>query len=90
MGKTAELSYFISASIVAMFKAGAKVSDIAKEYNLPRQTVHYQINKFINTNDVKNLPRTGAKRKTTASEDRIILRKFRKDVQLKPRIAADE
>lgn len=90
MGKTAELSLVTRSSMVAKFNAGTAVKDIAKEFNVSRQTVHYQINKFKKHKDVSNIPRSGAKRKTTLTQDRVLLREFKKNIFLKPISAADQ
>lgn len=90
MGKTSELSMVVRSSMVAKFNAGTAVKDIANEFNVSRQTVHYQINKFKKHNDIQNLPRSGAKRKTTPTEDRVLLREFKKDIFLKPQSAANQ
>lgn len=89
MGKTAELSLVIRSSMVAKFNAGTAVKDIANEFHVSRQTVHYQINKFKKYNDLINLRRSGAKRKTTPTEDRGLLREFKKNIFLKPQSAAN-
>lgn len=89
MGKTGELSLEIRSAMVAKFNAGIKIVDIANEYNVSRQTVHYQINKQKTHNTLRNLKRSGPKRKTTLADDRLLLREFKKNVLLKPQQAAD-
>lgn len=89
MVKTAELSLEIRSAILTKFNAGTKVQDIANEYQVSRQTIYYQINKFKKNNTLRNLKRTGPKRKTTLIDDRVLLREFKKNVFLKPRQAAE-
>ena len=48
MGKKAELSLETRSVMLAKFSAGINMKDIASEYHLSRQTVHYQINKVEN------------------------------------------
>lgn len=74
MGKTAELSLVTRSSVVAQFNAGIVVKDIANKFKVSRQTVHYQIKKFKMHNDVRHLRRSGAKRKTELSKDRVLVR----------------
>lgn len=90
MVKTSELSDNTRTEIVTKYNLGISVINIAKEYNLPRQTIYYQINKYIKTEQTTNLRRTGRNRKTTASEDRLIVRKFKNDPLKTPKTAALE
>ena len=63
MVKTSELSLVTRSSMVAKFNAGIAVKDIANEFNVSRQTVHYQIKKFKKHNDMRILKRSGASAK---------------------------
>jgi len=55
------------------------VQNIAKEYNLSRQTIYYQINKYKKISDVINFRRKGRNRKTGVEGDRLIVRAFKKE-----------
>lgn len=90
MGKISELTNTVRSEIITKYNLGISVTNIAKEYNIPRQTVYYQINKCKETESVINLRRTGRKRKTTAVEDRQIIRKFKSNPGLTPKAAALE
>lgn len=60
MGKKSELSIEVRAEIVTKYNCGISVKDICEEYDLSRQTVHYQINKHKKTNSVQNLAKRQA------------------------------
>ena len=47
----------------------------AQMLSLPKSTVGYIIKKFKNNKDVKDLPRSGAPRKRTPREEKLIRRK---------------
>jgi len=89
MVKTAEFSLDMRSAIIAKFNVGIKVLDIANEHKVSRQSIYYQINKIKKHNTLRNLKRTGPKRKTNLDDDRVLLREFKKNVFLKPRQAAD-
>lgn len=90
MVKTAELQANIRTEIVTKFDLGISVINIGKEYNLSRQTVYYQIKKYKNIKNINNLHRSGRNRKTTESEDRLILRQIKKDPLKTPKMVALE
>lgn len=90
MGKKSELSIEVRAEIVTKYNCGISVKDICEEYDLSRQTVHYQINKHKKTNSVQNLARTGRKRKTTSTEDRHIIYQFTKNPTITPKYLASQ
>jgi len=79
IGKKAELSLFIRSSMVTQFNVGINVKNIANEFIVSRQTLYYQIKKFMKHNDSKNLKRTGPKRKITIADDKILIREFKKN-----------
>jgi len=55
MVKISELSTIIRTEIVTKYNLGISVINIAKEYNLSRQTIYYQINKHKNLNQITNV-----------------------------------
>lgn len=90
MVKKSELSAKIRSEIVIKYNLGVSVINIAEEYNLSRQTIYYQINKYKKFNDVINVHRKGRNRKTTAHEDRLIVRAFKKDPLKTPKAVSLE
>jgi len=54
-------------------------SEIADMLHLPKSTVGYIVKKWKNGKGVKDLPRSGAPKKTTAREDKLIIRKSTSD-----------
>jgi len=90
MVKISELSTIIRTEIVTKYNLGISVINIAKEYNLSRQTIYYQINKHKNLNQITNVRRTGRNRKTNADADRLIVRQFKKNPLITPKAVALE
>jgi len=78
MVKISELSTIIRTEIVTKYNLGISVINIAKEYNVSRQPIYYQINKHKNLNQITNVRRTGRNRKTNADADRLILHQLKK------------
>ena len=58
MGNTLELTSTVRNEIITKYNLGIYVTNITNEYNIPRQTVYYQINKLKKkTKSVINLCR---------------------------------
>ena len=77
MFKKSDLNISTQTEIVT--KKILSVINIAKEYNLSRQTICLQINKYKTLDEVTNLRRTLRNRKTKADEGRLFVRKFSKE-----------
>lgn len=65
--------------IISDFNKGEKQISIAQKYKINRSIVSRLVKKFKNTNDVIVHHLGGAPRKTTAREDRKIVRVFKKN-----------
>lgn len=90
MGKTREISEGIRIDIIIKYNSGISVPEISKFYNLSRQTVYYQINKYKKNKSIKNRARSGRPRKTNELCDRIILRQFKKNSLKTPRSVSND
>lgn len=69
MIKKKELSEKKRGIIVELYKAGKSNRQIATELNIPRQTVDYNVKKFITKGTITNNPRQGRPKATTSAED---------------------
>lgn len=90
MGKTREISELIRNEMVTKYNAGISVEYLSNLYNVPRQTIYYQINKKKYNDSFKYKARSGRPCKTKPIEDRIILRKCKEDVLITPKAASIE
>lgn len=90
MGKTKELSESLKNEIIVKYNSGISVQNISELYNISRQTIYYQINKYKKTHTTKNAARSGRPRKTTAKADKYIIRQFKQDVLKTHRSVAKE
>ncbi|KAL1497324.1 hypothetical protein ABEB36_008306 [Hypothenemus hampei] len=66
------ISDFNKSKIVVLLQKGFTQSDIAEIVGVTQSTVSKNNKKFQETNDVKDRPRSGRKRCTTAVQDRQI------------------
>lgn len=73
MIKKKELSEEKRGIIVGLHKAEKSNRQIATELNIPRQTVDYNVKKFITKGTIINNPRQGRPKATTSAEDRNII-----------------
>lgn len=65
--------------VVGMWRAGRKQVQIARHFHLHQGTVSKIIKRYQRTRDVRPGTSTGRPRKTTAQEDRLLLRMCRRD-----------
>ena len=59
MVKKSELSEVVKNEMVAKYNSGISVESISELYNVPQQTVHYQITKYKKHHTTKNKARYG-------------------------------
>ena len=70
------------AQIIALKQAGIKQTHIAKQLKCDPQTVHRVLKRFTKTNSFSDAPRSGAPRKTSKADDRLLVRSSTKDRRL--------
>lgn len=85
MVKIQELSQNIRMDVVTKYNAGISVEYLSKLYNISRQTIYYQINKYKKNNSFDNRPRSGRPRVTTLKQDRKIIASVRNNPLLTPK-----
>lgn len=90
MPKTKELSIEMRALIVSNHRIGKSNRQIARELNISRQTVDYNVNKFASGGSLSNKKRSGRPVTTTPAEDRqIVMISKRNRRKTAPEIAAE-
>ena len=68
---TARLSKKQRNQVIGVLKAGSTVNDIAHHFGCYRQTIHYLMNRYNNTDSVKVRARPGRARVTTLRPYRV-------------------
>lgn len=82
MVKKKELSEEKRGIIIGLHKAEKSNRQIATELNIPRQTVDYNVKKFITKGTIVNNPRQGRPKATTSAEDRNIIMQSKRNRRL--------
>ena len=81
MSENAKITTPMRWDVVHNMKNGNSIRETSSIVNLPKTTVHNIWTKYLNTNHVKDLPRSGRPRKIDSRDVREILR----NVQMNPR-----
>ena len=71
---------------IGLLQAGTPVKEVARRVGVTSKAIRNLREKFHNTGEVKDLPRTGRPRETTAREDRLIVNIMRRGRKLKDEI----
>ena len=66
------LTELTRAMIIGRLQTGQKQSDVARFFGVSQAAVSKIKQKFVETNDVKNRPRSGRPRVTTPQEDNFV------------------